>query len=108
MTELLPVERLELQKQDNDPKETDEEHGYAIVHQAPSIDDDELSENHPWHMQEETLANNLRAILPRAPDEQHSPQITQSERRIKRVTAACELCRQRRVKVHLQRELCFR
>ncbi|PVH93534.1 hypothetical protein DM02DRAFT_661879 [Periconia macrospinosa] len=57
-------------------------------------------------MQDEASVNNLRAILPRAPDDQHSPQIPPRERRIKRVTAACELCRQRRVKCDAVRPTC--
>ncbi|PVI05577.1 hypothetical protein DM02DRAFT_584122 [Periconia macrospinosa] len=57
-------------------------------------------------MQDESSVNNLRAILPRAPDDQHSPQIPPGERRIRRVTAACELCRQRRVKCDAARPSC--
>lgn len=52
-------------------------------------------------MQEETSLSTLRTILPRNIDAP-APQKTPSDKRIKRVTAACEFCRHRRVKVRVR------
>ncbi|CAI6337654.1 unnamed protein product [Periconia digitata] len=53
-------------------------------------------------MQSEHTLHNAQTISPR-PDDESSSQTSLTKRRIRRVTAACELCRQRRVKVRRKR-----